>query len=81
MLLRMSVPQLLAKDFREVLDYKNINTIETNPTNKNELWIGLSGLHKNSSNVVEAGVLRVLYSTDAGQVLDGLFQWSSPICG
>lgn len=49
-----------------LLDYKNINSIETNPTNEDSVWIGLSSLNL-EDYVLTPGRFRVLFSSDGGE--------------
>lgn len=45
---------------------RTINTIESNPDNPNELWIGIGGIVLNTNGLVE-NTFRVLHSQDGGQ--------------
>ncbi len=49
-----------------LLDYKNINSIETDPTNVERVWIGLSSLNL-EDYALTPGRFRVLFSSDGGE--------------
>ncbi|MCC7453924.1 MAG: hypothetical protein IT222_07150, partial [Crocinitomix sp.] len=55
-----------ASTLAALLDYKNINSIETDPTDEVRIWIGLSSLNI-ESGVLTPGRFRVLYSEDGGE--------------
>lgn len=50
--------------FHQVLSYKHINAIETDPENEQKLWVGLSGIDYTDDET--AGRFRVLVSSNAG---------------
>ncbi|NOQ75428.1 MAG: T9SS type A sorting domain-containing protein [Crocinitomix sp.] len=54
-----------SKSLADILSYKHPNTIETNPEDFTELWIGISGVNRIDGEVV-GGIFRVLHSSDTG---------------
>ena len=49
----------------QLLHWKNINSIESNPSNDQELWIGISGVYIEDGEAIP-GKMRVLHSENGG---------------